>query len=108
MRDKDAEGMLRTLVPLVDAVVCTQAREPRSRAAADLAAQAAALARVARAGDGVGERSQRPRAIHAVADPHDAVAKARAIAGAGGTVLVTGSLYLLEDLQDLLGAADGA
>jgi len=108
MRDKDAEGMLRTLVPLVDAVVCTQAREPRSRAAADLAAQAAALARVARAGDGAGERPPRPRAIHAVADPHDAVAKARAIAGAGGTVLVTGSLYLLEDLQDLLGAGEGA
>ncbi len=107
MRDKDAEGMLRALVPWVDAVVCTQAREPRSLAAAELAEQATALLGVARAGDGAGERPPDPRAVHAVADPHDAAARARAVAGAGGTVLITGSLYLLEDLQDLLGAAEG-
>ena len=107
MRDKDAEGMLRTLVPLVDAVVCTQASEPRSLTAAELAEQATALSGVARAGDGAGERPPEPRPVHAVTDPHDAVAKARAAAGAGGTVLITGSLYLLEDLRDLLGAAEG-
>jgi len=35
-------------------------------------------------------------------DPHAAVALARRWAGAGGSVLVAGSLYLLADLADLL------
>jgi folylpolyglutamate synthase/dihydropteroate synthase len=39
-------------------------------------------------------------------DPHDALSLARKAAGPGGSVLVGGSLYLLEDLGDVL--ADGS
>ncbi len=35
-------------------------------------------------------------------DPHAALARAREIAGPCGSVLVGGSLYLLEDLRDVL------
>ena len=38
MRDKDADQMLRLLLPLADAVVCTQASEPRSLTAGEVAA----------------------------------------------------------------------
>ena len=37
-----------------------------------------------------------------IARPHAALARARELAGAEGSVLVGGSLYLLEDLRDLL------
>jgi hypothetical protein len=40
--------------------------------------------------------------ISAIDDPHEALAHAVAQAGEGGSVLVTGSLYLLEDLHDVL------
>jgi folylpolyglutamate synthase/dihydropteroate synthase len=36
--------------------------------------------------------------VETVADPAEAVEQARALAGTGGAVLVTGSLYLLADL----------
>ena len=38
--------------------------------------------------------------VDAVPDPHAAVARARALAGPGGAVVVTGSLYLLSELSD--------
>ena len=48
------------------------------------------------------DAAARPRAAAAppvrVPDPHAALARARELAGAGGTVLVGGSLFLLEDL----------
>jgi hypothetical protein len=37
-----------------------------------------------------------------VASPGEALSRARALAGPAGSVLVAGSLYLLEDLRDLL------
>ena len=71
------------------------------------------LARLGRAGRTlVATRSTNPRAlpedelaegarrhferVEAIADPHQALARAREL---GGTVLVTGSLYLLADLH---------
>ncbi len=92
MRDKDYPGMLATLIPLLDAVVCTRAAEPRSLPVEQLAAAAHAAA----------VASHRDPVIIAVADPHEAVRHARERAGTTGSVLVTGSLYLLEDLADLL------
>jgi dihydrofolate synthase/folylpolyglutamate synthase len=89
MRDKDYAAMLRLLLPLLDQVVCTQASEPRSLTAADLATAARNGA----------------VAVEAVADPHAAVARARELAGRTGSVLVSGSLYLLEDLADELAGA---
>ena len=75
-------------------VVCTQASEPRSL-----------TRRGARRGGPARPRRARPgprRAVEAVADPHAALARARELAGADGSVLVGGSLYLLEDLRDVL------
>jgi dihydrofolate synthase/folylpolyglutamate synthase len=87
MRDKDYPGMLAGLLPLLDRVVCTQASEPRSLHAGELAAAA---------------RAAGMEAVETVPDPHDAVARARDVAGPGGSVLVGGSLYLLEDLREIL------
>jgi dihydrofolate synthase/folylpolyglutamate synthase len=93
MRDKGYDEMLEHLVPLLDAAVCTQASEPRSLTAEELAAALrAAAARLGR----------EFAAIRAETDPHAAVALARASAGFGGSVLIGGSLYLLEDLRDVL------
>jgi dihydrofolate synthase / folylpolyglutamate synthase len=94
MRDKDYDAMLERFVSLLDEVVCTQASEPRSLAATELAqAVEAVCARLAR-------RDVRP-VIEA--DPVHAFDRAREQAGAGGSVLVAGSLFLLEDLRDVLG-----
>jgi len=93
MRDKGYEEMLERFVPLLDAVVCTQAGEPRSLTAEELAAALrAAAARLGR----------QPPDARAATDPHEALAMARELAGAGGSVLIGGSLYLLEDLRDVL------
>ena len=40
--------------------------------------------------------------VSVASDPHQALALARRLAGAGGSVLIGGSLYLLEDLGDVL------
>ncbi len=89
MRDKAVGEMLRLLLPLVDAVVCTRASESRSLGAGEL------LDLVVRAG------LPREKA-RAEADPAAAVEVARRLSGPGGSVLVTGSLYLLADLAGLI------
>jgi dihydrofolate synthase / folylpolyglutamate synthase len=96
MRDKGYEEMLERFIPLLDAAVCTQAGEPRSLTAEDLAAALRATA--ARLG-------RRFPDVGAEVDPHEALTLARAWAGSGGSVLVSGSLYLLEDLGDVLAGA---
>ncbi len=90
MADKAVAAMLAQLVPLVDTVVCTQASEPRSLSAEQLAERVRPLA--------AGSLD-----VRAEPDPHAAVALARRLAGRRGSVLVAGSLYLLADLADLLG-----
>ena len=95
MRDKDYASMLDVLLPLLDGVVCTRASEPRSLTAEQLADAARASAAAA------GETAL---AVEVVPDPHAAVARARLRAGEGGTILIGGSLYLLEDLSDVLAA----
>ena len=92
MRDKDYPAMIAGFLPLLDRVVCTQASEPRSLTAAELAA---AVREAATAGAPIGD-------VEIVADPHAALERARELAGADGSVLVGGSLYLLEDLRDVL------
>src|SRR5579875_2796902 len=81
--DKDVGAMLANLVPLADAFVLTQSHSPRALSPAAL--QSAALERGARRAE-------------IAPDPHEALALARALAGPGGMVLVTGSIYLLGDL----------
>jgi len=83
LEDKDAAGMLEALLPMADSVVFTRCQNPRSLSPATLASLAAKVADVR------GETVARPRA---------AVARARELAGPGGAVLATGSIYLIADL----------
>jgi dihydrofolate synthase/folylpolyglutamate synthase len=90
--DKNAAEMLRALVPHFDHVVLTVSHNPRALPPPTLASL---LAQV----DGP------PSEI--VRDPHAALVRARALAGPGGFVLATGSIYLIADLltpADALGS----
>jgi dihydrofolate synthase/folylpolyglutamate synthase len=81
--DKDATAMLRALLPACAAVVFTRARNPRGYSPATLQSLAEQL--------GYGDAVIEP-------DPHAALRRARALAGADGAVLATGSIYLIADL----------
>jgi dihydrofolate synthase/folylpolyglutamate synthase len=83
LEDKDAAGMLRELLPRVDRVVYTRSANPRSLSPATLATLAEKI------GGPPGET---------VADPRAALARAQELAGPGGAVLATGSIYLIADL----------
>jgi dihydrofolate synthase / folylpolyglutamate synthase len=82
LADKDVDGMLAALSALGDTFVATRSTNSRALAAGELAAKA-------------GRFFDR---VETVADPAEGVEQARALAGTGGAVLVTGSLYLLADL----------
>jgi dihydrofolate synthase/folylpolyglutamate synthase len=84
--DKDAAGMLRPLLPRLSGLVATASANRRALPPATLGSLATQIGGLA------------AEAIEIVADPHDAVARARAIAGPGGAVLATGSIYLVADL----------
>jgi dihydrofolate synthase / folylpolyglutamate synthase len=84
LADKAAPDMLRALTAVGDVLVATASSSPRALAADELARLAGLhFARV----------EARP-------EPHEALARARELAGPGGAVLVTGSLYLLADLYN--------
>ena len=83
LADKDAEAMLRLLAQVGTALVATSSGSARALAPAELA----------RLGESLFAR------VEAVADPEQALARARELAGDDGAVLVTGSLYLLADLN---------
>lgn len=81
--DKDAGAMVGALRGVVSEVVATRSSHARAVPAAALAARAR-------------EAGLRARAVD---EPAAALQEARALAGAGGAVLVAGSLYLLADLR---------
>jgi dihydrofolate synthase / folylpolyglutamate synthase len=81
--DKDAAGMLRALLGNLRSVVFTASGNPRALPPATLASLAEQLA---------GPPSE------IVREPHAALARARELAGPGGAVLATGSIYLVADL----------
>jgi dihydrofolate synthase/folylpolyglutamate synthase len=83
LEDKDAAAMLAELLPQVDHAVFTRSRNPRSLSPATLASFA--------------EKLGGPP-WETVSDPRAAVGRARSLAGAGGAVLATGSIYLVADL----------
>jgi dihydrofolate synthase/folylpolyglutamate synthase len=87
--DKDAASMLGALLVEVDDCVYTTSAHPRALSPATLASLAQQL-------DGP--------AGHAAANPAAALALARDLAGASGTVIATGSIYLVADL--LAGSGD--
>jgi dihydrofolate synthase / folylpolyglutamate synthase len=81
--DKDAAGMLRTLLPATDALICTNSHNPRALPPPTLESLAGQL-------DG-------PPA-EVVRGPGAALARGRALAGPHGAVIATGSIYLIADL----------
>ena len=81
--DKDAAGMLRALLPRLGAAVFTRAPSPRALPPATLADLASKVG---------GIRSE------IELDPRRAVERARELAGKDGTVLATGSIYLVAEL----------
>lgn len=91
--DKDAAAMLQDLLPFCANVIATATSNPRALPAATLASLTAQLGG--------------PPA-HVEPDPHTALQRAKGLAGPGGTVLATGSLYLLADLKRPPGAPAGA
>jgi dihydrofolate synthase / folylpolyglutamate synthase len=91
--DKDAGSMLKRLLEQSDALVCTACTSPRALPPATLASLAGQIASV-------------PTVVEP--QPHQALERARAIAGEHGVVLVTGSIYLVSDLLRGPGAAAGS
>jgi dihydrofolate synthase/folylpolyglutamate synthase len=91
--DKDAAAMLATLLPLcADAVFCANAN-PRALPPGTLASLARQL------GGPAG---------HEEPDPRRALELARRLAGPGGVVLATGSIYLIADLLRPAGSGPAA
>jgi dihydrofolate synthase/folylpolyglutamate synthase len=82
--------MLRELLPLCSEVICTANANPRALTPATLQSLCRQLG-------GPPART--------VPDPRRALDEARAAAGAGGVVVVTGSIYLIADLLRPEGAA---
>jgi dihydrofolate synthase / folylpolyglutamate synthase len=87
--DKDAPAMLGELLAEVDECVYTVSANPRALSPATLAS--------------LGEQLDGP-AGHTETEPRRALALARELAQPGGTVIATGSIYLVADL--LAGQAD--
>jgi len=83
LEDKEAAAMIAALLGLVDTLILTRCANPRSLSPATLDSLAAQV--------GAGRRET-------VVDPRAAVGRARALAGPGGTVVATGSIYLVADL----------
>jgi len=81
--DKDAEGILERLRGAGGVLVATESSNSRSLAAKELAARAEPYF----------------EHVESIADPVAALGRARELAGPAGTVLVSGSLYLLADLS---------
>jgi dihydrofolate synthase/folylpolyglutamate synthase len=90
LEDKDVDAMLRVLAPRLCAAVLTRAPNPRALAPETLADALGAIAPAL------------PTEV--VADPRAAVSRAQEISGESGTVLVTGSIYLVADLLSAPGA----
>ncbi|HUO71526.1 MAG TPA: cyanophycin synthetase [Solirubrobacteraceae bacterium] len=81
--DKDAAGMLATLMPACDALILTSSQNPRALPPPTLQSLAHQL---------------HGPPTEVVASPAAAVARARELAGPAGIVLATGSIYLVADL----------
>jgi dihydrofolate synthase / folylpolyglutamate synthase len=83
LEDKDAAEILRAILPSFDAAVFTRCANPRALSPATLESLAAKVG---------GPPAE------TVADPRAAVERARLLAGPGGAVVATGSIYLIADL----------
>jgi dihydrofolate synthase / folylpolyglutamate synthase len=86
MRDKAVSEVAEILFPLAEQVVVTQAKNPRSAMAAEIRQAARVEVDIREAGDVAA-----------------ALLEARRIAGRGGLVVVTGSIYIVGEAMQALG-----
>lgn len=89
--DKDVEGIVAPLAPLVDAWIAIDAASPRAIDAAELARRIA---------------NQTGKGCLIAATEDAALAHARNLAGPGGRVLITGSFYTVGPILERLSAGD--
>jgi dihydrofolate synthase / folylpolyglutamate synthase len=87
--DKDAASMLAGLLPICDALVLTASQNPRALPPPTLQSLA-------------GQLGGPPSEV--IRDPRVALERARDLAGPGGLVVATGSIYLVADLLRPAGA----
>jgi dihydrofolate synthase/folylpolyglutamate synthase len=88
MRDKAISEMTEILFPLADRVIATRPGNPRAASPEEIQ-QAASRTGVE---------------FEAVEDVHQAVARARALASAATVVVITGSIYLVGEVMQSVGA----
>ncbi len=84
--DKDLEGMLHELVPVTDSLVLTHSKHPRARRVESIAQSIESFK-----GDMVLE-----------GDLKGALGKARALAGTNDLIFITGSLFLIGDVKEMM------
>jgi dihydrofolate synthase/folylpolyglutamate synthase len=89
MRDKAVREITEILFPVAGRVIVTQANNPRSASSAEIREAAARVA----AEDQIEE----------AVDVSAALARARTVAGAGGVVVITGSIYIVGEAMRILG-----
>lgn len=87
MRDKAVQEITEILFPIAEHVIATQAHTPRAASAEEIRQAATRVAGDIREAGGVGA----------------ALEEARRIAGPGGLVVVTGSIYIVGEAMRLLG-----
>jgi dihydrofolate synthase/folylpolyglutamate synthase len=88
MRDKAISEMTEILFPLAERVIATRPENPRAASAEE----------IRRAASRTGVE------VEAVENVKLAVERARALAGAGTVVVITGSIYLVGEVMSSIGA----
>ena len=88
MRDKAVREITEILLPVAGHVIVTHANNPRSAGPAEIRQAAARIAA--------------ENQIEEAVDVSAALARARAIAGAGGVVVITGSIYIVGEAMRIL------
>ena len=86
LEDKDIEGFLKLVIPLVDRVVTTKPDNPRSLGAEVLKERVLAFG----------------KPVYAIEDINSAIEKAIDLTGADETILFAGSLYMIGSVRSIL------
>ena len=90
MRDKAIDEMAEILFPLAERVILTHAENPRSATAEEIRHAA--------------RRVFADMRIEEAADVASAMQRAKSVAGPGGVVVITGSIYVVGEAMRVLGA----